>query len=451
MGVHRLHHIPPQPRGALPGDVSMAGDAAAAVGGRDDARIRAELVAGPEPEDVTDLGLHQHRRVVAHPEDGGKQPYVLVTGRDAPELQGQQPDLLPEGRHQPEVAVDGLQPQAPQPLGALPGEEAVLLGRPDPLVGEGAADLDLEIGLLSDGEGPSANLLPELRDVRGRHVALGETIQPEQLRQGPGVDPIRLDAGLRDVQDLLWVGDEDVVSSYHRANVERKEEAGHQLLIVFHLDTFLNLYFIIIFIMAIDEKTAERDIQSNIDTLYENFYAIDDKLRSILDCYNKFWDIIFLYNQYIQRYIENLSDEVKRNVPKYYQNIEEKKIINQIMVYDIYSLLKSFLILTLSNNLTSSIIILRNIIERCVISHYFVVDFDFWKKYMEGEYISITGRDGIFDRLSNDQFVKGKLGVKLPSILGEKFGVFLKQKYRDFSQFVHSKASEIIDIWRILQ
>jgi hypothetical protein len=56
MGIHRLYHRPPEPGGALLCDVAVAGDTTAAVGGRDDARIRAELIAGPKPVYVADLG-----------------------------------------------------------------------------------------------------------------------------------------------------------------------------------------------------------------------------------------------------------------------------------------------------------------------------------------------------------------------------------------------------------
>ena len=106
--VSRLHHRPPEPRRALLGDPAVAGDASAAVGRRGETRIARQLVPRSEPGDVTNLGLHQNRRVVAHTGDGGQQPYLLVTGRDVPELQGQQLDLLLQGRHEPEVALQGL-------------------------------------------------------------------------------------------------------------------------------------------------------------------------------------------------------------------------------------------------------------------------------------------------------------------------------------------------------
>ena len=220
MSVHRLNHRPPQPPGPLLRDAAVPGDSSAAVGGRDDPRIAAELIPGPEPVDVTHLGLHQNSRVVADTGDGGEQSYLLVAGRDVPELEGEYPDLLLQGRHEPEVAVDGFMTQAAEPFGAFLGEQTVSLGRLDPLVGEGAPDLHLELGLLPDYERPSSHLLPEHRDVWRGHVAQGEAVQPEQLRKGHGVNLVRLDAGLRDVPGLLRVGDEDVVSLLGELPVE---------------------------------------------------------------------------------------------------------------------------------------------------------------------------------------------------------------------------------------
>jgi len=84
----------------------------------------------------------------------------------------------------------------------------------DALIGEDALYLDLELRPLPDQEGPAAHLLPELRDGPGRHVALGEAVQPEQLRQGLRVDPVDLDAGLGYVPGLPRVGDCDLVSFF---------------------------------------------------------------------------------------------------------------------------------------------------------------------------------------------------------------------------------------------
>jgi len=198
-----LHHRPPEPRRSPLGNTTMPREAYAGESGRGETRVARQLIPRPEPVDVAYLGLHQHRDVVTDPEDGREKPDVLIVGRDVPELQAKQPDLLPQGRHQPQVTVHGLQAQTSQTFPPLPGEHPVLLRRLYALVGEDAPDLHLEQDLLPHQEGPTADLLPEHRDVEWGHVALGQAVQPEKLRQRLGVHLARLDAGLRDVPDLL--------------------------------------------------------------------------------------------------------------------------------------------------------------------------------------------------------------------------------------------------------
>ena len=88
-------------------------------------------------------------------------------------------DLGPEGLHPPEVAVHGLQPEAAEPFPPLLVEPVVLLRELDSLVGKGIPNLDLELGLLPDQEGPSPPPLQEHRNMWWEYVALGEAFQPE--------------------------------------------------------------------------------------------------------------------------------------------------------------------------------------------------------------------------------------------------------------------------------
>jgi len=180
------------------------------------------MVFTPEPGDVAHLGLHQQGYVVSHAGYRHQQPDVLVPGCDVPELQAEAADLLPQRCHHPEVASDGLQPQPLEPLPSPPGVQAVPIRRLDSLVCEDALDLRP----LSEQEGPASHLLPELCDGPGRHVAIRQAVEPEQLGQCLGVDPVGLDAGLGYVPGLAGMGDGDLVSLLGQPSVEGCDAGG---------------------------------------------------------------------------------------------------------------------------------------------------------------------------------------------------------------------------------
>ena len=146
------------------------------------------------------------------------------------------------------------------------------------------------------------------------------------------------------------------------------------------------------------------------------------------------------------RYIVENKLETEKLDNKYFNNIDDKYGFLYAMFYDVLITWYSVLLLAFSDDVHSAYSLLRNIIERTIYAQYFILDYDNHLDWLKGKYrISITGNNGVIDKLSDESFMKGKMGKPYYPFMEGVLGEVIKRLYNEYSKIIHGKVMKSID------
>ena len=146
------------------------------------------------------------------------------------------------------------------------------------------------------------------------------------------------------------------------------------------------------------------------------------------------------------RYIVENKLETEKLDNKYFNNIDDKYGFLYAMFYDVLITWYSVLLLAFSDDVHSAYSLLRNIIERTIYAQYFILDYDNHLDWLKEKYrISITGNNGVIDKLSDESFMKSKMGKPYYPFMEGALGEVIKRLYNEYSKIIHGKVMKSID------
>lgn len=105
-----------------------------------------------------------------------------------------------------------------------------------------------------------------------------------------------------------------------------------------------------------------------------------------------------------------------------------------------------------SGYIGASFVLLRVAIERMIFGIYFIIDPAAADGRVNGERLVITGKNGIINKLNNEEFIRTKMGWKEGTnikIFDDKLAEAITSFYRSYSTVVHGSRMETSDLLEV--
>jgi len=180
-----------------------------------------------------------------------------------------------------------------------------------------------------------------------------------------------------------------------------------------------------------------------VDMLDQNIQNREMPTLDIITCINSYFSLFILYETFLAPYIDNANDE---DFITYARQLQ----IFFLFGFSIYQSIISLIILRFSNQVDSTCLILRSIVEKIGLFQHLIVnssDFESWKEGKKR--IIMSGKNGVLIKMFNKEYIESKMQRKINLNIDPKYADTLEILYTTFSQIVHSRASELSTFMRI--
>jgi len=180
-----------------------------------------------------------------------------------------------------------------------------------------------------------------------------------------------------------------------------------------------------------DYNSSEYDFISNTINILKTRYD-DEDTRLISTTISYWWDLLKIFNNKILELKKSLKLDKKE-----LEEFEHSYGIIQLYALETIKQAEFSAVSMVAGFYESSFILLRSAIEKMVNALYFTIDPQALDGWLSGKRrISVTGKNGMINRLCSENFILEKTGLPLPSLLDE-FSEYLKSAYNRYSKVVH--------------